>query len=135
MKTAEDFILQMESSNIMMSRECTFKEYVSEIVQFQSMICKMIAGDDYYDGMRIDEGLFIMESTARKKGLRSNPAVHSGVLTMKKLAKEMAITMSGAKGESLVSKPWNISTGQTHRFSVTYISLMASTKPSWTVSS
>ena len=104
MKTAEDFILQMESSNIMMSRECTFKEYVSEIVQFQSMICKMIAGDDYYDGMRIDEGLFIMESTARKKGLRSNPAVHSGVLTMKKLAKEMAITMSGAKGESLVSK-------------------------------
>lgn len=104
MKTAEDFILQMESSNIMMSRECTFKEYVSEIVRFQSMICKMIAGDDYYDGMRIDEGLFIMESTARKKGLRSNPAVHSGVLTMKKLAKEMAITMSGAKGESLVSK-------------------------------
>lgn len=54
--------------------------------------------------MRFDEALFIMESTARKKELRSHPAVHNGVLTMKKLAKEMAITMSGAKGENLVSR-------------------------------
>lgn len=104
MKTAEDFIREMESSNVLMSRDHTFKEYVSQIVQFQDMICGMIAGDDYHEGMRIDEALFIMESTARKKELRSHPAVHSGVLTMKKLAKEMAITMSGAKGESLVSR-------------------------------
>lgn len=62
----------------------------------------MISGNDYHEGMRIDEALFIMESTARKRELRSHPAVHNGVLTMKKLAKEMAITMSGAKGESLV---------------------------------
>lgn len=102
MKTAEDFIREMESSNVLVSGECTFKEYVSDIVQFQDMICKMISGDDYHEGMRIDEALFIMESTARKKGLRNQPAVHNGVLTMKKLAKEMAITMSGAKGESLV---------------------------------
>jgi len=104
MKTAEDFIHEMESSNILMTCECTFKEYVSEIVQFQSMICKMIAGDAYHKKMRVDEALYIMESTARKKELRSHPAVHNGVLTMKKLAKEMAITMSGAKGESLVSR-------------------------------
>ena len=104
MKTAEDFIREMENGSVLMSRECTFKEYVSEIIQFQDMICKMIAGSDYHEGMRIDEALFIMESTARKKGLRNHPAVHNGVLTMKKLAKEIAITMSGAKGESLVSR-------------------------------
>ena len=45
--------------------------------------------DDYYEGMRVDEGLFILESTARKKGLRGEPAVHNGVLTMKKLCKDM----------------------------------------------
>lgn len=28
MKTAEDFIREMENSNVLMSRECTFKEYV-----------------------------------------------------------------------------------------------------------
>ena len=104
MKTAEDFIREMERSNVLMSRECTFKEYVSDIVQFQDMVWKMISGDNYHEGMRIDEALFIMESTARKRELRSHPAVHNGVLTMKKLAKEMAITMSGAKGESLVSR-------------------------------
>ena len=104
MKTAESFINEMESSNVLMTREYTFKEYVSDILQFQDVVCKMIAGDDYHDGMRIDEALFILESTARKKGLRSHPAVHNGVLTMKKLVREMAITMSGAKGESLVSR-------------------------------
>ena len=104
MKTTEDFIKEMENSNILMSNECSFKEYVSEISRFQDMICKMISGDDYHEGMRIDEALFIMESTARKKGLRNNQAVHNGVLTMKKLVKEMAITMSGAKGENQVTK-------------------------------
>lgn len=104
MKTAEDFIKEMKSSNVLVSNECTFKEYTSEIIQFQSMICKMIAGADYYDGMRIEEAMFIMEAVARKKGLRNHPAIHNGVLTMKKLAKEIAITMSGAKGEHLVSR-------------------------------
>lgn len=104
MKTAEDFIREMESSNILMSRERTFKEYVSEITQFQSMICKIISGEAYHENMRIDEAQFIMESTARKKGLRSNTAVNNGLVTLKKLAKEIAITMSGAKGEELVSR-------------------------------
>jgi len=104
MKTTESIIQEMESSGILMSGECTFNEYVAELLQFQDMICKMIASDEYYDGMRIDEALFIMESAARKKGIRSNPAVHNGILTMKRLSKEMAITMSGAKGEKLVSK-------------------------------
>lgn len=104
MKTREDFIKEMENGNVLTSRELTFKEYVAEITQFQHNVCKMIAGDDYYEGMRVDEGLFILESTARKKGLRSEPAVHNGVLTMKKLCKEMAITMSGAKGENIVAK-------------------------------
>ena len=40
MKTAEDFIREMERSNVLMSREYTFKEYVSDIVQFQDMVCK-----------------------------------------------------------------------------------------------
>lgn len=104
MKTTEDFIKEMESSNVLMSRECTFNEYASEILQFQDMICKMISDDNYHEGMRIDEALFIMESIARKKELRNHPKVNNGIVTMKKLSKEIAITMSGAKGEDLVFK-------------------------------
>lgn len=102
MKAAENFVKEMENSNIMMAREYTFKEYVPEIARFQSMVCELIAGDDYYDRMRFDEALFIMEATARKKGVRSHPAVHNGVLAMKKLVKDMNITMSGANGERFV---------------------------------
>ncbi len=104
MKTAEAYIKEMENSKVLLSREHTFKEYVSELMQFQDTVCKMITSDDYHEGMRFDEALFIMESTARKRELRSNHAVHNGILTMKKLAREMAITMSGAKGENLVSR-------------------------------
>ncbi len=102
MKTAEDYIRTMENSNVMMSQEYTFKEYASAIVQFQDMVCKMIVGDEYHEDMRIDEALFIMESTARRKECRSHSAIHNGMLTMKKLAKEVAITMSGMKGENRV---------------------------------
>lgn len=102
MKTTEDFIKEMESSCVLISRQCTFKEYVSDIIKFQDIICKMIAGNNYHENMRFDEALFIMESTARKKKLRQHPAVNNGILTMKKLVKEMAITMSGSKGENLV---------------------------------
>ena len=103
-RTANEIVKEMEATGIMMSQAYTFKEYVAEILQFQDLICKMISGNDYHEGMRVDEALFIMESTARKLELRSIPAVHTGVLTMKKLAKEMAITMSGAKGEKVVSR-------------------------------
>lgn len=64
----------------------------------------MIAGDAYHEGMRMDEATFLMESEARKRGLRCEPAVHNGVLAMKRLTKEMAVTMSGIKGERLVAK-------------------------------
>lgn len=104
MKTRDDYIKEMTSGNVLQDRELTFKEYVSEITQFQNNVCRMIAGNEYHDGMRFDEAMFIFESTARKKGLRNDPAIHNGVLTMKKLCKEMAITMSGAKGENIVAK-------------------------------
>jgi|GEM_PF-774468 len=104
MKTAKDFIQEMENSNLLMSNEHTFNEYVSELEQFQAMLCKMIAGDKYYEDMRINEALFMVESTARKYELRGNQTVHKGILAMKELDREIAIAMSGAKGERLVTK-------------------------------
>lgn len=104
MKTTEDYIKEMERDNVLMNHECTFPEYVSQIMQFQSIVCKMIAGDAYHKNMRMDEAQFIMESTARRKALQNHPAVQRGALTMKKLVKEAAITISGAKGESIVSR-------------------------------
>lgn len=100
----KDYIHEMESAGVLTAKEYTFHEYVDELLEFQAMLCKMISGDAYHDKMRIEEASIIFEGKARKKDLRNNPAVHNCVQTMKKLSKEIAITMSGAKGESVVSK-------------------------------
>ena len=123
MKTKMEYIKEMEQGNVLMHRELTFPEYAEQLTEFQDIVCKMITGDAYHDGMRIDEATFIMESEARKKGLRSEAAVHNGVLTMKRLSKEMAITMSGIKGERLVSRTLEfISRPNTQVFRNVYVS-------------
>ena len=104
MKQAEDFIRELESCNALMNREMTFPEYASQLCEFQNAVCKLVAGPEYHDGMRIDEALFMMESEARRNNIRSNSVVHNGILTMKRLNKEIAVTMSGIKGENLVSR-------------------------------
>ena len=104
MKRTEDFIRELESGNVLMTKEVTFNEYIKELRRFEANVCRLIAGEAYHNNMRIDEALYIMESTARKVGVLNHPAVHNGIVTMKKLTKELAITMSGANGEKLVAK-------------------------------
>lgn len=104
MRTTEDFIQELESTGAMMSREYTFSEYATELAGFQDVVCKTVAGDEYHEGMRVDDALYIMDSTARKYGLEREPAVTSGVLALRKLSKETAITMSGMIGENVVTK-------------------------------
>lgn len=103
MKTKEDFLKEMETDNILLSDEYTFQEYAAEIIKFQQMICKLIAGEDYYDTMRVSDALYLMEAKARKMGVQGDPAVRNGIINLKKFAKEIAITMSGTKGEAIVS--------------------------------
>ena len=37
MKTREEYIKELESGNVLMNRELTFKEYVAEIAYFEKM--------------------------------------------------------------------------------------------------
>lgn len=104
MKTTADFIKEFESCGALLGHKRTFKEYVSEITEFQKTVCQMITGDDYHEGMRFSEALYNLEVHARQKELRAHPAIKNAIITMKKLEKEMAITISGANGEELVFK-------------------------------
>lgn len=104
MKTTADFIKEFESCGALLGHKRTFKEYVSEITEFQKTVCQMITGDDYHEGMRFSEALYNLEAQARQKELRAHPAIKNAIITMKKLEKEMAITISGANGEELVFK-------------------------------
>jgi len=99
MKNAEEYVRELESSGALMSQQMTFPEYAEQLCKFQDVVCKVVAGPDYHDKMRIDEARFIMESAARKNGVCSYSRVHNGIQIMKQLSKEMAVTMSGIQGE------------------------------------
>ena len=104
MKTAEDYIKEMESCGALLNPNLTFNEYVEQIKVFQDAVCKMITGDAYHSGMRIEETLFHLESAARKEMVQNDPSVLKAVQTLKKLAKEIAIVMSGATAENQVAR-------------------------------
>ena len=104
MKTAQDYINEMESCNALMNPNLTFNEYVEQIKVFQDAVCKMITGDAYHSGMRIDEALFHLESAARKRMVQNDPTVLRAFQTLRRLAKEIAILMSGATAENQVAR-------------------------------
>lgn len=104
MKTKSDYVDELKQGDVMMNNEYTFPEYAEQLKKFQDVVCKMVSGDAYHKGMRIEEATFIMESLARKKGNLNETAVRNGLQTMKKLSKEIAITMSGINGEKSVTK-------------------------------
>ena len=97
MKTKDDYIRTMEESGLLMDSEFTMTECADRLRQFEQIVCKMVAGDAYYDRMQFDEAAVNLQNIARKQGLGSYPAVRKSVNALKKLAKETAIIMSGAK--------------------------------------
>jgi len=102
MKMVKDFINKMEESNILVSREKTFNEYASELKQFQQMVCEMVAGDRYHDGMRFDEAAYILQGNARAKHIQDQLPIKRGVETLRNLNKEAAVVLSGADREKRV---------------------------------
>lgn len=71
------------------------------------MICKLIAKDSYYEGMRINDAINIVENKAREKKIISDHVVRDGINAMKTLGKEIAITISGLNSETRVTNTLN----------------------------
>lgn len=105
MKTkAEQYVAKMEESDILMTEEMTFVEYSDSLVQFQNMITKLVMGEEYEEGMRIDEAIYRLEAKARAKGINNASEFRKGIIALKKVSKEIAISMAGRKGENIVAK-------------------------------
>lgn len=100
MKTSETFLQEMKNSDILTSNEYTFSEYVSELLNFQTMICKMIADSDYHNEMRVSDAICIMKNVAREKNLLETKTIKNAIRLLQNLNKEIAITLSGKAGEN-----------------------------------
>ena len=103
-KTADSLIVEMEENNIFKMEEMTFCEYVENLISFQDMITKLAMGDEYAEGMRLDEVIFRLEAKAREKGVSGEPVFRKGISALKVVNKELAISMAGKKGENLVAR-------------------------------
>lgn len=104
MKTSEQYLREMEDSGILMEKEMTFTEYADDLLAFQDMVTKMIMGAKYEEGMRLDNARSWLESVGRQKGFTENTEFRNGIQNLKKIEREIAIALSGKKGEQLVSK-------------------------------
>ncbi len=103
-KTKEQLISEMEATGILTSKEMTFIEYANNLTEFQQMILRMIMNEDYERDMRFDAAIFKLDSEARKKGLAQNPEVRKGISALRTVNREIAITLSGIRGENFVSR-------------------------------
>ena len=101
---AEQYVEKMVASNILMEQEMTFVEYVEELIQFQEMVTRTVMGDEYEEGMRIDEAIYRLESKARAKGINYDHQFRKGIAALKTVSKEISISLAGKKGENLVAK-------------------------------
>ena len=101
---AEQYIAKMEESNLLMEQEMTFVEYSESLIQFQEMITKVVMGEEYEDGMRIDEAIYRLEAKARAKGINYDHQFRKGIAALRTVSKEIAISMAGKKGENLVAR-------------------------------
>lgn len=61
-------------------------------------------GNDYEAGMRLDEAIFRLESKARANGINYDNQFRKGIAALKIVNKEIAISLSGKKGEDIVAK-------------------------------
>lgn len=101
---AEQYIEKMEESNLLMEQEMTFVEYSESLIQFQDMVTKIVMGDDYEDGMRIDEAIYRLETKARVKGINYDHQFRKGIAALRTVSKEIAISVSGKKAENIVAR-------------------------------
>ena len=104
MNTAAHYLEKMEQSNIFMTNEMTFVEYSESLIEFQDMITKLVMGNDYEEGMRIDEAIYRLEAKARAKGIHYDHQFRKGIAALKTVSREISISLAGKKGENLVAK-------------------------------
>ena len=102
--TAAHYLEKMEQSNILMTNEMTFVEYSESLIEFQDMLTKLVMGNDYEEGMRIDEAIYRLEAKARAKGIHYDHQFKKGITALKTVSREIAISLAGKKGENLVAR-------------------------------
>lgn len=103
-RTAEQIVVEMEQSQIFVRKEYTYEEYTSELMKFQNLIARFMYGEEPKEIIRLDELIANLEAMAREKGLSIDSAVRKSIQGLKKVNKEISISMAGKIGEDRIAK-------------------------------
>lgn len=96
------FIKELKETKVLQEEGYTFKDYISQLKEFQRLIVNAIYQEDIpLDEVRIDEAISELGKLCRKNNI--DPDVASKVKgTLKSINKELAINMSGLNAENYV---------------------------------
>ena len=115
-----NYMAEFEAAGLLSRPELTQEEFRKELLQFQELICNMVFGDD--GAHRIDEVIVYLEKTAREKGVDRDPDFRKGVQALRRINKEIAISMAGKNGEERVARTLEYISRSNYKFRNIYIS-------------
>ena len=117
---SRNYLAEMENSEILTRPELSQEELRVELLQFQDLIAGMVYDDA--DEHRIDEVIVHLEKKARDKGVDKNPQFRKGMGALRRINKEIAISMAGKRGEERVTRTLDYISRPNYKFSNVYIS-------------
>ncbi len=103
-RTAESIIKEMEQTGIMMTPRMTSQDRLNGLQDFQRLVLRMVYNDDHAENLRLWDVIDHFEKLARDKGHSENETVLSAIEDLETIAKEIAIAISGIKGEQQIAR-------------------------------
>lgn len=101
----EKVVKEMEKSGALTEKEYTPQELTEQLLAFQKMLATMLYDDsDKAETVRMSEIIYYLEANAREKNLSGDPVVRQGIQALKRIDKEISISVAGRNGEGRVAR-------------------------------
>lgn len=93
-------INELKSLKIVNENEVLYSDYVDYMIEFQTILSKIVFDGD--DSARMDDIIYKIKEMSREKGLSRDYQVSNTIKGLQSIAKELAISFSGKKGEERI---------------------------------
>ena len=104
MNTRQMMIENVRQSRLLTERTMHFDDYVSEMLNFQNAIFKIAFGTESGESIRVDDTIVRLYDQAKENGVQNDPTFRKGIGSLRKLHRELAISISGVRSENKVAK-------------------------------
>lgn len=100
--TYNEIMLDMDNHNILSNPQVTFDSYIDDLIAFQDYMTAVVLQKEGFH--KVDETANYIEDEAWKKGLQNNSDIQITCRNLRRVGKELAISIAGKKGEDKVAR-------------------------------